>query len=893
MSTLGAALSAAARPVETPKEGVYGSGYFGRWIEDDFGLPAFLYTCDQTKDPKAVTSVTPGLLSATDHIHQLGNDRLVGIASNYGYVSVRQDEGAPKFLNEYNPQRGHYGGGIGWLTDGNETMSTYYSGGETDFRRIFGTGYFRKKVSGRTYSADQIIAAPFGDDPVLLSLVTIRNRGAKRAKLRWIEYWGCQVYQFSFRAFMTSFGSGISAVETRRRLGDRFAHKFEALPGNGLLEKKQFAGRLPGDEDLWRRTNQTLKTHPNAFLTSAHESVPEADFDDLNPPPTFLVSLDAAATAFSTNALRFFGSGGAGDPLGLHAGLENDLNCTGTESGLLLERGFTLNAGEERTLCFLYGYLPEGFELNALVTKYAANPAGVLPQSSKQWRARAPIFETSAGHWIRREVTWNYYYLRSSLTYDSFFHEHILSQGGIYQYVMGFQGAARDPLQHVLPFIFSDPEIVKDVLRYTLKEVRPDGSIPYGIVGHGAVMPATSDNASDLPLWLLWTASEYILATRDRAFLDEQIPTWPLYGPAAGRESVRNLLARCFRHLTMDVRTGEHGLMRMLNDDWNDALVTFWAQRATRECVERGESVLNSAMAAWVFDYYAGMLSWAGGEENAVSEARVKAEQNRRAAASQWTGQWLRRAWLGPTRGWLGEKGLWLEPQPWAILGGVTKPEQTRQLTAAMEDLLRRPSPIGALQMNPNPDMLAASMVEPGTSVNGGIWPSLNATLIWALALVDGKLAWDEWLKNSAARHAETYPDVWYGVLSGSDTWNAAGTRHPGETVNAGFLHYTDWPVMNLHSHACMLYALTKVLGIEFTPVGLRIAPVPPLESWRFETPLVGLAKTATGYEGWYAPLVAGEWEIEFVPPGGGAPRVIKGRSAPGKPLKWSVRTAH
>src|SRR6202034_4640018 len=70
------------------------SGYFGEWIQDEFGLPAFHYTCDQTKDPKAVTEVNPGILSATEHIHQVGNDRIVAIASNYGHVRVRQDEGA-------------------------------------------------------------------------------------------------------------------------------------------------------------------------------------------------------------------------------------------------------------------------------------------------------------------------------------------------------------------------------------------------------------------------------------------------------------------------------------------------------------------------------------------------------------------------------------------------------------------------------------------------------------------------------------------------------------------------------------------------------------------------------------------------------------------------------
>jgi hypothetical protein len=82
-------------------------------------------------------------------------------------------------------------------------------------------------------------------------------------------------------------------------------------------------------------------------------------------------------------------------------------------------------------------------------------------------------FSVAAEPWVARETEWNHYYLRSSLTYDDFFQQHILNQNGFYQYVMGFQGAARDPLQHSLPFIFSDPDIVKSVLRYTLKEVRP------------------------------------------------------------------------------------------------------------------------------------------------------------------------------------------------------------------------------------------------------------------------------------------------------------------------------------------------------------------------------------------------------------------------------------
>ena len=43
--------------------------------------------------PALVTQVQPGVLTPTEHIHQVGNDRITALASNYGHVRVRQDEG--------------------------------------------------------------------------------------------------------------------------------------------------------------------------------------------------------------------------------------------------------------------------------------------------------------------------------------------------------------------------------------------------------------------------------------------------------------------------------------------------------------------------------------------------------------------------------------------------------------------------------------------------------------------------------------------------------------------------------------------------------------------------------------------------------------------------------
>ena len=890
----------------------YGSGHFGEWIEDEFALPAYRYTCDQTTDPKAATPVTPGILASTEHIHQVGNDRITAIASNNGTVRVRQDEGAPKFLNDFAPENHQYAGGFGYLTDGNETLSTLYEGNSDSSDRIFGIGYFRKRVSGKNFRIDQVISAPFGDDPMLLSQITITNQSSAPADLRWIEYWGCQNYQFSQRAFIESFSGQGSPVDFRRKFAQRFESRFQSVDGNiGLLHTAEFTGRTPQEEMLWQHMKPALAKNENNFISAIPEETPTSSFDDLQPPATFLVSLDAPADSFSTNANAFFGAGGAHRPDGLSGELDNQLATSDVIGALLIERKLHLQPGESRTLHFLYGYLPTGFELAPLIARYKACAATSLKDSSAKWKSTGMRFTVATEPWIARETIWNHYSLRSSLTYDDFFAQHLLNQNGFYEYVMGFQGAARDPLQHCLPFLFSDPEIVKSILRYTLKEVRTDGSLPYAITGHGVIAHMVADNASDLPLWLLWTASEYVLATRDLAFLDEQI-TSPLPNAAPRTDTVRNLLARCYRHQVDQVGVGEHGVARMLNDDWNDGLLGTFATKAFKEAAEKGESVLNSAMSAWVFDYYARMLTYANQGADTIPQIRQTAASHRQAASKQWTGKWFRRAWLGPTLGWLGESTLWIEPQPWAIVAGVTTPDQSRALIQTMDALLRRTSPIGATQMSEGPDMQQGEVFLPGTCVNGGVWPSLNQTLVWALATVDPAMAWDEWKKNSLARHADAYPNLWYGIWSGTDSYNSTISTQPGESVNNKYFHGTDFPVLNLHSHACSLYSISKIIGLEFNEHGLSISPDLPVESYRFESPLVAVIKSPQGfYEGWYAPSQSGEWTISVNLPQEVSLRITKaevngvsqklkrisattfgitGRSEPAKPLRWLLK---
>ena len=263
----------------------FGSGYFGEWIEDEFGLPAYRYTCNQIKDPKAVTPMNKEWRSKTEHLHLVGNDRLVGVASNYGYIQVRQDEGSPKYLNEYDPEHGHYAGGFGYLTDGKNVLSTLYLGNGETFERIFGIGYFKKKVEGQGYKVNQIIFAPFGDDPVLISHITITNNRKKASDLRWIEYWGCNMYQFSSKAYMALLlkQTNKHPRKLRHEFSEQFLHEFQIINNGKGLQEEKFLEGLKGKFD------------PDNL-------VPE--FEDKFPPKTFLISLDANADGVSTNEME-------------------------------------------------------------------------------------------------------------------------------------------------------------------------------------------------------------------------------------------------------------------------------------------------------------------------------------------------------------------------------------------------------------------------------------------------------------------------------------------------------------------------------------------------------------------------------------------------------------
>ena len=125
-----------------------GNGHFGEWITDEYGLPAYNYTCNQLIDTVAKTKTTYGY--SIDHFHQLGNDRIMATAHNGGYIQIFDGTRGFKWLTYRDNRFGKLGGGIGLYHLENEKLnfSDLYTlenlSKITKIERVFGIGYFKK-----------------------------------------------------------------------------------------------------------------------------------------------------------------------------------------------------------------------------------------------------------------------------------------------------------------------------------------------------------------------------------------------------------------------------------------------------------------------------------------------------------------------------------------------------------------------------------------------------------------------------------------------------------------------------------------------------------------------------------------------------------------------------
>ena len=823
--------AAAGLSAKTPRVDVSsqrGSGAFGKWTVDRFGLPSYQYKIDEETDPDAAQ---PELAGSRDAWHQLGNDHIVADAFNHGYIQLWSQDRRYQWTNLYQPAADHFSGGYGYLHLGHRTISTMYDDRPRGARtgRWFGLGYLRRLTRASGVEVSERVYAPFGDAPMLLHDVAITNRSARTRRASWFELWDVNPYD----------------QNAARQIG---LSRPVAAQGGRLLRVRQ----LPEGRD--RR-----------------------------PLSIFAAALKGRLAGTTTSAKSFFGDGGRRRPDSVRADRLDGRLAPGVAPG---DTGSTLFAfraplllrpGQTVRLRYAYGAAHAG-AVPALLAR-ARGDRAPFARSERRWAGWVPQIRIGRGRsWLSRELQWDAYTLRSGSTYEECQGAHMISQGGYYQYDFGLQEAYRDPLQHMLPLVYADPRLALDVLRASARQQIPGDFTPYGQGPFCQGVPLLG-TSGDLDLWLLLSASEYGLATRDLRAFAERLPF-----AGGGSATLWRHLKVAFAH--QESLLGPHGgYLTGANGDWSDFSTTF---------LKMNESILVTAQTAYVYPRLA-ELAEARGDRAFAARLRAAGARDLATIRSEWTGRWYSRGYGSAGR--IGVGVIFGEPQPWAVLAGAPSPGQARTLVANIRRFLtgigappevNGPARIGSSQSpaRNDPDVTERSEPPAGVGTNnavfvGGVWYAVNGWLTWALGSLDGivpnatRYALDELERNTLTAHATAFPHHWDGIISVDDVCRSFYSADP-ETCGIGLT--TGYAGQVMHQPAWSLFDAIRLAGIEPTRRGYRIDPHLPVASFELRLPRVGVARDRHRLRGYVEPVRSSKLTMEVTVPGAVRDVRVEGR---------------
>jgi Glycosyl hydrolase 36 superfamily, catalytic domain/Glycosyltransferase family 36 len=902
-----------------------GSGNFGRWILDENGLPAYQYEIDQHANPIAAYSNSEKLdrrdhwhqignhritgLASNDGTIQVYQGDRGGIFLNrfeaWTYfrpgsklvllltriaraviqfaIKLLQPRSLIKPLTfaqaQAAPERDHprgavtpevlakinqpaafsaqsaqaapksrtsipyaYAGGFGYLDDGTRTWATAYRYRPmlSQTRRVFGIGYFETETVYENVRVTRRVYAPYGDIPALLADVRIENIGAQAIDLRHYEYWDVHIQQLQLE-WVRSGLFGASNDDMRRTINTRF---------NSFIEWEEYATAL--------RFRQEPKESPSATLDDSSDL-------DWYPSHVFLADLSGQPNGVYVDKSRFFGSGGAYQPDAVRQhrpGDTVDKLVANTACCLVLRHDLHLETGEKRDLRFAYGSVRPEATLQFLDAFRL--PIQSLPETIDNWKANLAYFSTRQDAVLQREIAWHSYYLLSATVYNAYHRTHIVPQGSAYLYLHGADGAPRDQALFTLPMSYLDAELARDMLRLIMRVTdAKTGQINYAFAGHGFVSDGLGIHTkpSDLDLFFLLAICEYLSATGDMAFLDEEVPFYPPSQSPLGVNGITVLdhIRAAVKHIFEGIGIGGNELIKVGSGDWSDAIVLETALRdgpgpfgvTYSNSKEHGESVPNTQMALYILPLLAKIIE--PYDPQLVAYIYDKPSQPDRlerlsaAVSRQWNAKgWYNRAVLrGFSNNEIPIDHFSLEAQVWALISGLAaETDIEAPLIEKIDQFLDRPSPIGA------------SLVE-----GGMVWPAVSQLMTWAYARCNrSELAWRSLNRNTFAMHSHVYPNVWFNTWSGPDGINGVASDAPGGTWASPITPMTDFPVMNANQDALALLGLLRVCGIEPAPTGdgLLIHPHVPREHFVLDLPLLRLEVAPGKIAGEYRAAVSG-----------------------------------
>ncbi len=779
-----------------------GGGNYGNWISDGFGLPAYVLKNDNS----SLSQIPLQVGGASEFEHQIGNDHIVADASPQGYVSLWSQDRLYEWVNHYDSGNKHYSGGFGYLNVNGKVFSDLSSGksGQPAVSSTFGVGYSKKVMTASNVHVSDIVFAPFGNDPVLLDDVTLENKTTSKLNATWYEYFDVNPY------FVTS------------------------------------------------STNRGFSSPSYDPSTKTLSVTQDSMAGDFQPMSIYAASLGGPLSGFETSLTNFFGNGSETTPEETATNSVTDSLAPPVANGEVGDTVFvfksevTLLPNSATTLRYAYGSA-DASEVSGIVRKYSSL-TNSFASSEKEWNAYLPrVTIGTTQPWLGRELAWDAYMLRSGATYEECAGEHVISQGGYYQYGSGgMQIAYRDPLQFALPLIYSDPELAGEIILYSAKEQSQSGSTPYGM--KSLCQQESVGVSDDDDVWLLLAAAEYGLATKDFAFFNQEVP---YYGGGSG--TLLDHLITAYKH--QESLIGPHGdYLAGSSGDWSDFSTYF---------LHMTESSLVTAQVAAIYPLMAELAS-ALGDTTFESQLNASALRAKNVLASEWTPKgWQIRGWDNNKA--IGTGVIFEEPQPWAMLAGIYDADKSSELISNIRryltgigapSYLNGPSKIGSSQSpaRNDPGVSEWSGSSGGVGTNnavfvGGTWYSLNGVLVWGMANLDpgtpnaAKDAFDEYLRNTLYAHATAFPSSWDGILSVDDACNSFYSTNPSE---CGISLESGYRGQIMHQPAWSLFDTFALSGIAPTANGFDITPHWPDSDFSVQFPDIGLSRNSNWIKGYF-----------------------------------------
>ncbi len=555
--------------------------------------------------------------------------------------------------------------------------------------------------------------------------------------------------------------------------------------------------------------------HGNLDALSEQEQI-----DEKNVTERFFGLSGADVSSYCGEKEHFLGKyHGYGDPQGITSGDLGNVTSYNENSCGALSCILSLAPGETRTVAFVLGAGGDS-ESSAMLNTYmdpAEQTARELTELKDDWQKKLDHLkvDTPSPEFNTMINTWNAY---------NCFMTFIWSRAASFIYCGLRNGYGyRDTVQDIQGIIHLAPKMAAEKIRFMLSaQVSNGGGLPLVKFTHYPGQEDTPDDASyrqetghpayraDDALWLFPTVYKYIAETGDLTFLNEVIP-FADKDEATVYEHLKRAVSFSLSHL------GPHGMPAGLYADWNDCL----------RLGADGESSFVAMQFYYALTILKKFAEYKEDSEYAEYLGEKQAETGEAIQKLYWDqdrfirGYTEEGAQIGAAKD--PEANLWLNPQSWAVISGLSSDEQSERVLSNVCDRLN--TPYGALLMDPPYhahafDGALAVIYNQGTKENAGIFSQSQGWLVLAEALRGhGDRAFTYFMENAPAawndraeiRRLEPYC---YGQFT-----EGRASEHPGRS-------HVHW--LTGTASTMMVGCVEGILGLRPDLTGITLSPSIP-----------------------------------------------------------------